>query len=97
MEEFMKRTSYVQGLYDETSCYEKLSEAMDAQEVKFKSANRMFFLAIPPNVFVDAANGSAGAAASKCVCLCLFGPVPLFSKSHKILFLYFDRKYKFFL
>jgi hypothetical protein len=36
------------------------------QENGFKTANRMFFLAIPPGVFVSAAKGSAGKAASKC-------------------------------
>ena len=36
------------------------------QENEFESANRMFFLAIPPGVFVSAARGSGGAAASQC-------------------------------
>lgn len=37
------------------------------QEGKYKGANRMFFLSIPPGVFVDAAQGAAGVAKSQCV------------------------------
>lgn len=40
------------------------------QEQQFKAANRIFFLSIPPGVFVDAARGAADAASSEC------GPQP---------------------
>lgn len=40
--------------------------AAHVQEGDFETANRMFFLAIPPGVFVSAARGSGGAAASQC-------------------------------
>lgn len=36
------------------------------QESMYKSANRIFFLSIPPGVFVDAAKGAAASASSPC-------------------------------
>lgn len=35
------------------------------QESEFKTANRIFFLSVPPGVFVDAARGASGAASSE--------------------------------
>lgn len=65
MDEFLGNTYYVQGQYDETESYKNLDKILKQQEDGFKSANRMFFLSIPPGVFVDAANGAAGVASSE--------------------------------
>jgi hypothetical protein len=42
------------------------AQAPRVQESEFKSANRIFFLSVPPGVFVDAARGASGAASSEC-------------------------------
>lgn len=64
MQEFLKRVSYVQGQYDETESYEHLNDQLKVDESMYKSANRIFFLSIPPGVFVDAAKGAAASASS---------------------------------
>jgi len=60
-EQFLQRCFYSSGPYDEAKGYEELNKRMTEQEAGTgqKNANRMFFLSIPPNVFVAAAGGAA--------------------------------------
>jgi hypothetical protein len=38
----------------------------EMQEDRYKTANRMYFLSIPPNVFVGAAQGAGGLGKAQC-------------------------------
>lgn len=60
-ERFLLRCFYTAGPYDKTNGYNDLNKRMTDQEAATKKprANRMFFLSIPPNVFVAAAGGAA--------------------------------------
>lgn len=62
MDEFLARCHYVQGAYDETSAYVELQAKLQAQEGG--PTNRIFYLAIPPSVFLDVARalGTSGLA-----------------------------------
>ncbi|XP_031552278.1 glucose-6-phosphate 1-dehydrogenase-like [Actinia tenebrosa] len=52
-EEFFKICSYVKGSYNEKSAYLALNTELDKIGVK-NMQNRLFYLALPPSVFVDA-------------------------------------------
>lgn len=52
-EEFWKICSYVKGPYNEKSGYLSLNEEMNRVGGKCPQ-NRLFYLALPPSVFVDA-------------------------------------------
>nr|QKY15001.1 plastidic glucose-6-phosphate dehydrogenase (G6PDC) [Polytomella parva] len=66
---FLQRCHYVAGGYDSPDGYKALSTAMDRVETEsnptLKRSNRMFFLSIPPNVFISAADGAAQFCSSK--------------------------------
>jgi hypothetical protein len=46
------------------------------QEDGYKTANRMYFLSIPPNVFVDAAQGAGGLGKAECALILTFMVLP---------------------
>jgi glucose-6-phosphate 1-dehydrogenase len=52
--EFFKHVTYVQGAYDKQNDYENLSTKLATLENG--SADRIFYLSLPPNVFLDSAN-----------------------------------------
>ncbi|GAX74483.1 hypothetical protein CEUSTIGMA_g1932.t1 [Chlamydomonas eustigma] len=64
-EKFLKRCFYQAGPYDDSSGFAQLNTKMSEQEVSKPRANRMFFLSIPPNVFIAAAGGAAEQCSSK--------------------------------
>jgi len=66
-EAFLKRCFYVAGPYDQKSGYTELDSKMSEVEsgTGKPRANRMFFLSIPPNVFVSVAGGAADYCSSK--------------------------------
>lgn len=51
LEEFWEVNSYVAGSYDEPSGYIRLDEHIRSKEITSK-ADRMFYLALPPSVFI---------------------------------------------
>ena len=58
MEEFLKRCEYVHGNYDEGADFEKLDQEMLKTE-EGKKAMRVFYLSIPPSIFVPVAQMSS--------------------------------------
>jgi len=61
MDEFLKRCFYVSGQYNSSDSFLDLYQIMKREEIG-DNVNRMFYLAIPPSVFIDVgkAIGEAG-------------------------------------
>ncbi|KAG1907168.1 glucose-6-phosphate 1-dehydrogenase [Suillus fuscotomentosus] len=57
IEEFKKLSSYVSGNYDDNPSFQNLARHMEAIEKGYKTrgVNRLFYLALPPSVFVPVA------------------------------------------
>lgn len=58
-EQFLQRCYYQSGPYDTPTGFQNLDQRMREQEAVVPKANRMFFLSIPPNVFIAAAGNAA--------------------------------------
>ncbi len=58
-EEFLKLCTYVPGAYDEASAFQNLNKEMEKIEESrgAKEAHRLFYMALPPNVFTIVAKG----------------------------------------
>jgi hypothetical protein len=56
----------LQGPYDTPEGFKALSSRLDELEAHKPQANRMFFLSIPPNVFLPATGNAADYARSRC-------------------------------
>ncbi|XP_024538369.1 glucose-6-phosphate 1-dehydrogenase 2, chloroplastic [Selaginella moellendorffii] len=63
MEEFLKRCFYHPGQYDSLENFAQLNEKLKGHE-QGRIAHRLFYLSVPPNVFVDAAKCGSLAASS---------------------------------
>ena len=63
MDAFLERCFYQAGGYDSVEGFSALSEQLTMQEAG-KASNRLFYLSIPPNVFIDAAECASRAASS---------------------------------
>eukprot|EP00899_Mesostigma_viride_P002957 jgi/Mesvir1/12662/Mv02211-RA.1 len=63
-EEFIQQCFYHAGGYGSDEAFQTLGAAMKKNEGKLKG-NRVFYLAIPPNVFLDVARCSSAHASSK--------------------------------
>lgn len=50
-EKFISRNSYIDGSYDKSEDFERLRAHVETLETGFKTTNRLFYLALPPNVF----------------------------------------------
>lgn len=59
LSDFLKLCSYVSGKYDKDEDYKKLNKAVEEAESldKHKEKNRVFYMALPPSVFVPVATG----------------------------------------
>lgn len=61
VDNFLKMLSYVSGSYTNVKDFERLEEELRKRETLYQKApneaNRLFYLALPPSVFVDAATG----------------------------------------
>jgi len=62
-EEFIKRCFYCAGQYDEAASFVRLSAELSQLEAG-RTANRIFYLSIPPTVFVTVAQNAARCASS---------------------------------
>lgn len=56
---------WLQGQYDSEADFASLDERMCAQEACMPSADRIFYLSIPPNIFTAVARSASVAASSK--------------------------------
>jgi glucose-6-phosphate 1-dehydrogenase len=65
MEAFLKRCFYVTGHYDSTDSYLELYQHMRAQEGA-PTANRVFYMAIPPFLFLDVARALGNSGLINC-------------------------------
>ena len=56
-DEFFKRCHYLSGQYDQDEDYQNLDKFLTEQEssVQASKSNRIFYLSLPPNVFLDSA------------------------------------------
>src|SRR5438105_3790572 len=54
IEEFKKISTYVAGDYEKGEAFDTLNEHLQSIEAKYqtKECNRLFYLALPPNVFI---------------------------------------------
>lgn len=57
MAEFLDRCHYVAGAYDQVDDFKKLDGVLKTFEPHTGTANRLFYFAIPPGVFLDVAKG----------------------------------------
>lgn len=61
LEEFLKICHYVEGQYDQDEYWQKLDKFVTdletKQELKDEQKNRIFYMALPPSVFVPVATG----------------------------------------
>ena len=64
MESFLERCFYVSGQYDKEEDFGRLAAAMAARECNLPSADRLFYLSIPPNIFNSVAAAASRAASS---------------------------------
>ncbi|XRB16007.1 glucose-6-phosphate dehydrogenase [Pseudoscourfieldia marina] len=66
MDTFLDRCHYFSGQYDSVQSFTQLGAELDAQEAMLSStANRIFYLSVPPNIFTNCAQGVSNGASSK--------------------------------
>ncbi|VFQ81047.1 unnamed protein product [Cuscuta campestris] len=63
MEEFLKRCFYHSGMYDSQENFSELDSKLKEHEMG-KVSNRLFYLSIPPNIFIDAVRCASLSASS---------------------------------
>ncbi|PKA56919.1 Glucose-6-phosphate 1-dehydrogenase, chloroplastic [Apostasia shenzhenica] len=63
MEEFLKRCFYHSGQYDSEENFSDLDKKLKEHEVA-KISNRLFYLSIPPNIFIDVVKCASRSASS---------------------------------
>uniref|UniRef100_A0A7C8ZRS6 Glucose-6-phosphate 1-dehydrogenase n=1 Tax=Opuntia streptacantha TaxID=393608 RepID=A0A7C8ZRS6_OPUST len=63
MEEFLKRCFYHSGQYDSLENFAELDKKLCQHEAG-RVANRLFYLSIPPNIFIDAVRCASSSASS---------------------------------
>ncbi|XP_065876183.1 glucose-6-phosphate 1-dehydrogenase, chloroplastic-like isoform X2 [Euphorbia lathyris] len=64
MDHFLKRCFYQSGLYDSEEHFKELDNKLKEKEAG-KLSNRLFYLSIPPNIFVDVVRCASVKASSK--------------------------------
>jgi len=59
LEDYLAICSYVDGQYDQDTCFQKLEQVIKEKEKGFKGSDRhrIFYMALPPSVFIDVATG----------------------------------------
>ncbi|MED6144705.1 Glucose-6-phosphate 1-dehydrogenase 2, chloroplastic [Stylosanthes scabra] len=63
MEEFLKRCFYHSGQYDSQENFAALDKKLKEHE-NGRTSNRLFYLSIPPNIFIDAVKCASSSASS---------------------------------
>ena len=69
-EEFIKHCFYTAGQYDDAASFKALSAELTKHEAG-RAANRIFYLSIPPTVFVTVAQNAARCASSTTGAFCV--------------------------
>ncbi|EGC38470.1 hypothetical protein DICPUDRAFT_45843 [Dictyostelium purpureum] len=67
-QEFLNLLHYHSGQYDEKKAYDEFEKLIDAEEQKKASSvahNRLFYMAIPPSIFIEVSIGIQGSLLSK--------------------------------
>lgn len=62
---FLQHCSYHCGLYDSKKSFLELNKKIEKSEFKYKKANRVFYMAIPPSIFLDVAISVENSAIAK--------------------------------
>lgn len=52
LEQFLSICTYISGQYDQDEPFQKLNEAIEQIEKNRKEGNRVFYMALPPSVFI---------------------------------------------
>ncbi|MBX4204778.1 MAG: glucose-6-phosphate dehydrogenase [Candidatus Doudnabacteria bacterium] len=66
LDEFLKLFSYHQGQFDQDATYTSLKKVLNAQDTKWKTrANKLFYLATPPNFYDNLLHKLAGTGLAK--------------------------------
>lgn len=55
LKEFLKMCTYINGQYDEDDSFKNLTKHLEEVEGDRKERNRVFYMALPPNVFIPVA------------------------------------------
>lgn len=57
LDQFLDQCTYVSGVYDQDSGFQALEKELQRVEKEAKTADRLFYMALPPSVFIPVANG----------------------------------------
>ncbi|KAI7817045.1 glucose-6-phosphate 1-dehydrogenase [Gamsiella multidivaricata] len=57
LEQFLDQCTYVSGVYDQDSGFQDLEKELQRVEKEIKTYDRLFYMALPPSVFIPVANG----------------------------------------
>ncbi|KAH7043415.1 glucose-6-phosphate dehydrogenase [Linnemannia elongata] len=57
LDQFLDQCTYVSGVYDQDSGFQALEQELQRVEKETKTHDRLFYMALPPSVFIPVANG----------------------------------------
>jgi glucose-6-phosphate 1-dehydrogenase len=57
LDQFLDQSTYVSGLYDQDSGFQALENELQRVENETNISDRLFYMALPPSVFIPVANG----------------------------------------
>lgn len=57
LDQFLDQSTYVSGVYDQDSGFQALEQELQRVEKETKTHDRLFYMALPPSVFIPVANG----------------------------------------
>lgn len=57
LKDFLETTTYVSGQYDKDESFQELNKKVEELEGNRSERNRVFYMALPPNVFIPVAKG----------------------------------------
>ncbi|KAF8956615.1 Glucose-6-phosphate 1-dehydrogenase [Entomortierella lignicola] len=57
LDQFLDQCTYVSGVYDQDSGFQALEQELQRVEKETKTFDRLFYMALPPSVFIPVANG----------------------------------------
>ncbi|KAF9909715.1 Glucose-6-phosphate 1-dehydrogenase [Linnemannia zychae] len=57
LDQFLDQCTYVSGVYDQDSGFQALEHELQRVEKETKTNDRLFYMALPPSVFIPVANG----------------------------------------
>jgi len=57
LDQFLDQCTYVSGVYDQDSGFQALEKELQRVEAETKTVDRLYYMALPPSVFIPVANG----------------------------------------